>query len=146
MKRSTTARWIILGFVILGSMILVGATSLLKSRKEAHQASLEDAYEGLVGKARSTNLSGRRYQLQGFGTDQVERFRFDGASQLLVEELIQRFSLQQAPQPLESDWPAPSWWQLPEDADTYVNGASYQYRMMIRDRNTGRVFLEDSSD
>ncbi|MFT5107172.1 MAG: hypothetical protein ACI9UA_002801 [Pseudoalteromonas tetraodonis] len=79
-------------------------------------------------------------------TDTVERYRFDGGSQPLVEQLIQRFQLAPAKAPFRSSDSAPSWWEIPTEANIYTRGAEQQYLMLIFEPASGRVFIEQTQN
>lgn len=75
-------------------------------------------------------------------TDTVERYRFDGGSQPLVTQLIQRFHLTPAETPFQSSDHAPSWWVIPQKADIYTRGHDQQYLMLVFEPESRRVFFE----
>jgi hypothetical protein len=79
-------------------------------------------------------------------TDSVERFRFDGAADKLVEELVRRYELKPAQEPAESPVETPSWWVLPEGGACYLRGGGHQYFMLVYQPEAGRVFFERTQD
>ena len=144
-KQKSTTKIIIAAFLLFCVAIGGVGARLFQSWKEAKQTSLDAAYGEFLSEA-SPAISNRYHDQQGFLTDTVERFRFDGADEKLVEELVQRYELKPAQESAESHFKAPSWWVLPEGGACYLRGERHQYFMLVYQPDAGRVFFEHTQD
>lgn len=144
-KQKSTTKIIIAVFLLF--CVASGSLGvwLFQSWQEAKQAALDAAYQEFLPEA-SPAISNRYHDQQGFLTDTVERFRFDGADEKLVKELVQRYELKPAQEPAESDFKAPSWWVLPEGGACYLRGEGHQYFMLVYQPDASRVFFEHTQD
>jgi hypothetical protein len=109
------------------------------------RAGMDAAYRELVPEG-AWSIDNRRYETRQVFTDSVARYRFDGANEKLVYALIARYDLSPTDQRRESLFPAPVWWNPPDDGVTYMHGGGHQYRMLVHDRSSGRVFFESTQD
>jgi hypothetical protein len=123
----------------------VGGIWLCQSWKVTRQAALDAAYRDFLAEA-LPNITNRYHQKHVVFTDSVERFRFDGGDEKLVEKLVQRYEVKPATEPLESDFNAPNWWVLPEGGACYVRGEGHQYFMLVYQPDARRVFFERTQD
>ena len=144
-KQKSTTKIIIAAFLLFCVAIGGAGIWLFQSWQEAKQAAVDAAYSEFLSEA-SPAISNRYHDRQGFLTDTVERFRFDGADEKLVEKLVQRYELKPAQEPVGSHFKAPSWWVLPEGGACYLRGEGYQYFMLVYEPDAGRVFFERTQD
>jgi hypothetical protein len=116
-----------------------------QSWKAAEERRLDTAYAELFPQS-PPEIRNRYHSRTEAFTDTVVRYRFDGGSQQLVNQLIRRFQLTSAKVPFQSSDPAPSWWAIPKEADIYTRGADGQYFMLVFEHGSRRVFFEQTQN
>ncbi|MDE0865068.1 MAG: hypothetical protein OSA98_14840 [Rubripirellula sp.] len=98
-QRSTT-KTIIATLLLLGIAVGGGGICLFQSWKITRQVALVTANRDFLSEA-LPDATNRYHQKHVVFPDSVERFRFDGADEKLVEELVQRYELKPAQEPAE---------------------------------------------
>ena len=137
---------IVVVFVVGICSAIVWYTQHLTEQAEADlRYRLETVYQEFLPEG-EWFTSHRYYEKQEVFTDAVERFRFDGANQTLVNHLVQKYRLSLAAKSLNNHFIVPHWWDLPEDGVYYLRGSGNDYTMLVFDGKAGRVFFELSQD
>jgi hypothetical protein len=154
MKAPNGTCWTVRGWVnlsataaIVGVGIGIGlwfAVSGIPDRSD-QGVQVDAAYRDLLPEG-TWSVRDRLYEKRQVFTDGVERYRFDGADQALVDALVGRYRLTPADRIRESLFPAPAWWSPPDDGVTYVRGEGHQYVMLVYDPTSTRVFFEATQD
>ena len=128
-KQESRKKFVFTAIVLICVAIGGGGIWLFQSWKATRQAALDAAYRDFLPESLA-NITNRYHQKQVVFTDSVERFRFDGADEKLLEELVKRYELKPSSEPLESHFNAPNWWVLPEGGACYLRGEGHQYFML----------------
>ncbi len=123
----------------------MGSVWLVQRHEEINRNELDNAFRELLPGTFSA-ITNPYYEKQGVFTDSVERFRFDGADEPLVAQLVKKYNLNPTSQPANSKFKAPHWWQLPSSGIYYLRGAGHQYHMLVYDPANRRVFVEITQD
>jgi hypothetical protein len=152
MKAPNGTGWTVRGWVIPSAAVtIIGvgigvwfAVSGIPGRSD-QGVQVDAAYRDLLPEG-TWSVRNRLYDKRQVFTDGVERYRFEGADQALVDALVGRYRLAPADRIRESLFPAPGWWSPPEDGVTYVRGEGHQYVMLVYDPASTPVFFEATQD
>ena len=143
MSRITKLALFVLFLCSIGAF--VEGVWLYQRWEDVKQSELEAAYRNFLPEP-SAPITNRYYEKQVVFTDSVERFRFDGVEEALVDHIVQKYNLSLATEPANSRFKPPDWWHLPESGVYYIRGTGHEYRMLVYDPTINRVFFEATQD
>ena len=133
------------GLFLLAIGACAGCIWFSQWQEDVQQNELEAAYQYFLPETSAT-ITNQYYEKQAIFTNSVARFRFDGADETLVASIVDKYDLTISTERARSDFPTPSWWQLPVNGMYYLHGTGHAYRMLVYDPANGRIFFEVTQD